>query len=78
MDVTIVPMQYGLPANVSGSRLKEARKFWRARERGFPNASDHAGGGCLVSAETDAEIFVCWRCLAAKAEWLRHHPHYEE
>jgi hypothetical protein len=85
MDVGTSPIRYGLPRMYSSAvladriALRQARRFYRARDRLFPEAKPFAGqGGCMVGPEKNAETHYCRVCRNARAEWLRQHPGFEQ
>ncbi len=66
MCKTNVPVTYGLVA------LNEYGKaFAAASSNNFPHAPDEFLGGCIVgrNSPTQAMIYVCSQCLAARMEW---------
>jgi hypothetical protein len=83
MAVDTVPIGYGLARSYSlpddRIALREAKRFWRAQRRLFPEANLRAGGGgCTVGFEDKAESYYCEVCRHARAEWLKRHPGYEQ
>src|SRR5687767_13823897 len=61
MKKTVVPFSYG-PAAEDPIRAKEQQQA----AKHFPNARDHVYGGPTPSGKTQAEIYVCPACQAAK------------
>jgi hypothetical protein len=79
MSVELVPIGYGLiigPSPNSAEGRKRAR-FWRALKKDLPNAPQEHDGGCVMSAETRAEVYICPACRAARDRWLEDHAGFE-
>lgn len=69
MAKTNVPIVYGLYAVNEWGRALEA-----ARTNSFPNAEEDVNAGCIVGKATQAIIYVCPECQAARQRWISEHP----
>jgi hypothetical protein len=79
MSVGVVPIFYGLPMSASSRfGLARQRRFWRDRDRWFPNAYPYVLGGCTMGAERFAEVYFCSRCRDERRLWLHSHSGYED
>jgi hypothetical protein len=69
MTKTNVPIAYGLIRLSAWGKALEA-----ARTNTFPHAADEILGGCVVGDSTNAIVYVCPVCLAARSRWELEHP----
>jgi TonB family protein len=73
MTVERLPIHYGL-WGYSEDWERRLKKYWRARERKFPNAHLIKRMGDILDSETEAEVYVCASCLKARRAWIDSHP----
>lgn len=79
MTVELVPLGYGLPHGVDPDSSEGAaqERWWNAQAELFPNAPRRKLGGCIVSSETQVEVYICPACRAARDQWLEEHPEFD-
>lgn len=64
MEKANVPIYYGL------MRLTPLGKAYvAASTKAFPHAEQDVDGGCIVSREREAVIYVCPQCAKARRQW---------
>jgi hypothetical protein len=88
MKVEIVAASYGLPImrevdpeNPDGSPEEqrwqaEARAYFEAREKLFPEINRVVPGGCIVG-KPKVEVYYCPVCRDAEEAWLASHPGFD-
>jgi hypothetical protein len=88
MKVEIVAASYGLPImrevdpeNPDGSPEEqrwqaEARAYFEAREKLFPEINRVVHGGCIVGKPKE-EVYYCPVCRDAEEAWLASHPGFD-
>jgi TonB family protein len=79
MTVELVPLSYGLPRGVVPDSPEAAAqgRWWDAQANLFPNAPRRKLGGCSVSSETQAEVYICPACRAERDRWFEEHPGFD-
>lgn len=68
MTKTNVPVVYGLVRLNAWGRALEA-----ATTNNFPHAEEVVLGGCIVDTPTQAIIYICLNCQAARQRWQAEH-----
>jgi hypothetical protein len=70
MTIERLPTRYG---GVPPPPPSQSRRAYLRAASAFPNVYDAAGGGCVPTAFTEAEAYVCASCRKARAAWLAAH-----
>lgn len=70
MTKEVVPIAYGLPAEVASGPSQEVRL------KQFPFTGRSPEGGCAIApdAPRTTEVSVCPECVAAEKRWMKLHP----
>jgi len=76
MKTEIVPVAYGLLAEIANPSAYPSEPTMKTRRKLFPHAESFVWGGCCrppdwMTGASKARIWICSDCVAAETEWRK-------